>query len=92
MPLATGAHTVLVFKEIQFPGNWTRWSGTQMIGYTANGRRNQLLVVVESATGVMTTFFFIVPPGLDVWIVDDVVHIPVLCVKSVPGRATKCQG
>jgi hypothetical protein len=92
MGLARGSHTVLVFKEIQFPGDWTRWSGTQMVGYTGNGRRNQILVVVEGPTGVMTTYFFVVPQDSDVWVLDNVVHIPALCSKSVPGNATRCRG
>jgi hypothetical protein len=64
MGLATGSHTVLVFKETQFLGNWTRWSGTNAIGYTANGRRNWLLVVVEGATGTMATYFLSLCPAL----------------------------
>lgn len=90
MPLARGAHTVLVFKETQFLGDWTRWSGTQMVGYTANGARNQLLVVVEDPTGTMRTYFFLVGRDSDVWVNGNVVHIPALCAKSVPGNATKC--
>ena len=51
----------------------------------------KLIVVVETATGIMTTYYFIVGKDLDVWVVDNVVHIPALCIKSVPGNAIKCR-
>jgi hypothetical protein len=90
MPLATGPQTVLVFKHIQFLGNWTRWSGVSLIGYTAN-RSAQLLVVAEDETGAKTTYWFKVT-NQDVWVIEDVAHIPAICLRSVPGDHTKCRG
>ena len=90
MPLATGPQTVLVFKHIQFLGSWTRWSGVNLIGYTPN-RSAQLLVVAEDATGAKTTYWFKVT-NEDVWVIEDVVHIPAICFRSAPGDRTKCRG
>lgn len=95
MPLATGQHTVLVFKKIQFLGNWTRYSGVDQIIYTGNNARPTMRVVVESYTGTMETYFFALEQGDDVWVSyggDAQVHIPRLCVKVVPGDVTNCSG
>ena len=94
MPLATGQHTVLVFKKIQFLGNWTRMNGVDAIIYEANSRPT-MKVVTESYTGVMMTYFFTLKPGDDVWVMyggDAQVHIPTLCQKSAPGDQTTCGG
>jgi len=91
MALVTGNHSVLVFKHMQFIGQWTRWSGTNAIGYTPTGARNQLIVVVEAPTGTLTTYYFLVPRDQDVWVVEDVVHIPALCQKKSPGDTTRCR-
>ncbi|HUK53340.1 MAG TPA: hypothetical protein VL099_08635 [Candidatus Binatia bacterium] len=90
--LATGSHTVLVFVRLQFQDDWTRWSGVNQIGYTANAKSNQLLVVVEDTNAAKTTYFFNVGQGEDVWVERNVVHIPAICVKSAPGDEVKCRG
>jgi hypothetical protein len=94
VPLATGQHTVLVFKKIQFLGNWTRSTGASQIIYTGNARPT-MRVVVESYAATMVTYFFTLQPGDDVWVLyggDAQVHVPRLCLKSVPGDVTSCSG
>lgn len=94
MPLATGQHTVLIFKKILFLGNWTRMNGADAIIYEANTKPT-MQVVAESPTGAVTTYFFALKPGDDVWVMyggDAQVHIPALCQKSAPGDVTKCSG
>jgi hypothetical protein len=92
MALATGSHTVLEFVHVQFLGDWTRWSGTQMIGYTSNREAINLMVVVEDAQAVKTTYWFRVGRQLDVWIDRNVIHIPAICVRSAAGNRTRCRG
>ena len=89
--LEVGSHTVLVFVKLQFLGVWTRWSGTQMIGYTS-GRGAQLMVVTEDQDATKTTYWFKLNPEHDVWVEENVVHIPAICVKSARGDETKCRG
>jgi hypothetical protein len=94
MALAKGQHTVLVFKKIQFLGNWTRLNGASAIIYEANARPT-MKVVTESYTGAMTTYFFTLQQGDEVWVMyggDAQVHIPRLCLKSVRGDVTTCTG
>lgn len=91
MPLVTGSHSALAFTRLQFLGqDWTRYSGVSEIIYTPNSDQ-ELLVVTESETGVHTTFWFRVSAHDDVWVVDNVVHIPAICLRSAEGDQSKCQ-
>jgi len=89
--LETGSHTVLVFVKLQFQKKWTRFSGTQMIAYTA-AEPGQLVAVAEGETGVKTTYFFNLEAGHEVWVIENVVHIPAICIKSAPGDEARCIG
>jgi len=90
--LEVGSHTVLVFVKLHFLGQWTRWSGaSDTIGYTS-GRSAQLLVVTEDESAAKTTYWFRLAAGHDVWVDDDVVHVPAICFKSAPGDQARCQG
>jgi hypothetical protein len=89
--LEVGSHTVLVFVKLQFLGQWTRWSGIQFIGYTS-GKAAQLLVVTEDESAAKTTFWFKLDPAHDVWVEEDVVHVPAICLKSAPGDQARCRG
>jgi len=88
--LATGAHSVLVFVQMQFRGSWTRSSGANQIIYTSNAV-TELIVVTEDANAVKTTYFFKLERADEVWVERNVVHIPTLCIKSVPGNEAKCE-
>jgi hypothetical protein len=93
MALATGQHTFLVFKKIQFLGSWTRLNGASGIIYAAN-TRHTMRVVVDTYSGAMETYFFTLKPA------DEVGHVrrrragshPALCQKSAPGDVTTCSG
>ncbi len=89
--LAEGSQTVLVFKQIQLIGDWVRMNGAAGIIYNAN-RAARLAVVVEDPTGADTTSWFNINADGEVWVIEDVIHIPALCVKSAPGNQTKCRG
>jgi hypothetical protein len=89
--LEVGSHTALVFVKLQFLGQRTRWSGTQFIGYTS-GKAAQLPVVTEGESAAMTTDWFKLNPDHDVWVEEDVVHIPAICLKSAPGDQARCRG
>lgn len=91
MPLVTGSHSALVFTRLQFLGqDWTRYSGVSEIIYTPNSDQ-ELVVVTEGETGVSTTFWFRVSARDDVWVVNNVVHIPAICLRSAEGDQSKCQ-
>jgi hypothetical protein len=91
VPLVTGSHSTLVFTRLQFLGqDWTRYSGVSEIIYTPNSDQ-ELVVVTEGETGVHTTFWFRVSARDDVWVVNNVVHIPAICLRSAEGDQSKCQ-
>jgi uncharacterized protein (UPF0333 family) len=90
--LTTGSQTVLVFKEIQFLGDWTRANGANVIIYTPN-KNAELIVLVENYAGNNVTYYFTVKANNDVWVSyggDAQVHIPALCLKSQPGDQIRC--
>lgn len=89
-----GPYQVLKFVMLDFDRNWDRTmlvTGYANIRYTATGRGGQLAVVFEGATGTMKTYFYRVPPKLEVFVVDQVVHIPAHCLRSVPGNTIRCR-
>jgi hypothetical protein len=90
--IETGSHTVLVFVKLQFLQQWSRFSGAEGITYTVTGKASELLVVTEDENAVKTTYWFILNEGHEVWVIDDVAHIPALCVKSAKGDQARCRG
>jgi hypothetical protein len=94
MALARGVHTVLVFKHLQFQGDWTRMSlATTIVGYVTN-KAGKLVAVAEKPTGQMITYWFSLKPGDEVWVTyggDAQVHVPALCERSAPGDQIKCR-
>jgi hypothetical protein len=89
--IEVGAHTALVFVKMQFQGQWSRFSLVQQIGYDVN-RGGLLLVVTEDENAAKTTYWFKLAAGHEVWVLEDVVHIPAICVKSAPGDQIRCGG
>ena len=90
--LTTGSQTVLVFKEIQFFGDWTRVNGVNIIIYMPN-KNAKLIVLVENHAGNNVTYYFAVKANNDVWVYyggDAQVHIPALCLRSQPGDQIRC--
>ncbi|HEV8674499.1 MAG TPA: hypothetical protein VGX21_10665 [Methylomirabilota bacterium] len=94
MALVSGSHTVLIFTQLQFIGDFTRWSGTVMIGYTPN-KDSELIVVTEDTQGNKTTHWFKLEKDREVWVnYNEVpeVHIPAICVKRAAGDKMTCKG
>jgi hypothetical protein len=90
--LAKGQHTVLVFKLIQFFGDWTRFNGANAIIYTAN-LPSKVVVVTEDHAGNNVTYSFTLEESIDVWVCyggDAQVHIPAICQDRQPGDEIKC--
>jgi hypothetical protein len=90
--IETGSHTVLVFVKLQFLEQWSRFNGAEGITYTVASKAGELLVVTEDQNSAKTTYEFILQEGHEVWVIDDVAHIPALCAKSAKGDETKCRG
>lgn len=90
--IETGSHTVLVFVKLQFLQQWSRFNGAEGITYTVASKAGELLVVTEDENAAKTTYWFILNEGHEVWVIDDVAHIPALCVKSEKGDEAKCRG
>jgi hypothetical protein len=95
-----GSQTVLVFKELEFVGDWSRSFGANAITYTPQ-RSAKLVVLVEDHGGNNITYYFALGPAFkagvkthdDVWVCyggDAQVHIPALCLKSEPGDHIRC--
>ena len=76
--IEVGAHTVLVFVKMQFQGQWSRFSLMQQ------------MVVTEDENAAKTTYWFKLATGHEVWVLEDVVHIPAICIRSVPGDQIRC--
>jgi len=89
--IEVGSHTVLVFVKMQFLGQWSRFSGAQQIAYNVE-KTGQLMVVTEDENAAKTTYWFRLERGHEVWAVEDVVHIPAICIKSAPGDQIRCRG
>lgn len=89
--IEVGSHTVLVFVKLQFLGQWSRFSAAQAISYQV-AKAGQLLVVTEDENAAKTTYWFRLNEGHEVWVIEDVVHIPALCQKSAPGDQARCRG
>ena len=90
--IETGSHTVLVFVKLQFVQQWTRTNGAEGITYTVAAKSGGLLVVTEDQNSAKMTYEFVLQEGHEVWVIDDVVHVPAICVKSAKGDVTECRG
>jgi hypothetical protein len=90
--IATGSHTVLVFVKLRFLEQWSRFKGAEGITYTLAAKAGELLVVTEDEHAAKTTYWFILNEGREVWVLDDVAHIPALGIKSAKGDQAKCRG
>jgi len=81
------------FVIVDFDNNWERTmlvTGYANIRYTATGKNAKLKVVFEGATGVMKTYHFTVPAKEEVFVVDQVVHVPARCAREEAGNTVKC--
>jgi len=87
-----GAQTVIIFKHLQFQGEWKRTFPLYGMSYEAL-KPAQLLVVEESA-GNLVTYWFDLKMNDEVYVIysDSQVHIPAICVKSSKGDQIKCKG
>ncbi len=85
---------VIKFVMLDFDDAWVRLmlvTGYANIRYTATRRGARLAVVFEGATGVMRTYRYQVEAQEEVYVVDQVVHIPARCQKEEPGNTIKCE-
>jgi len=89
-----GPYQVIKFVMLDFDKAWDRTmlvTSYANIQYVATGKGGRLAVVFEGATGVMTTYHYVIAPGAEVYVVDQVIHIPGRCRKQEPGNTIKCQ-
>jgi hypothetical protein len=86
-----GSQTVLIFKQLQFMGQWKRTFPLYGTMYEAL-RTAQLVVVAEITTGSNVTYWFKLRANDEVFVSysDSQVHIPAICLKSAPGNQIKC--
>lgn len=86
---------VIKFVMIDFDDGWDRVmlvTGYANIRYTANRKGARLALVFEGRTGVMHTYHYQLAAGQEVFVVDQVIHIPARCLKQQPGNTIKCKG
>ncbi len=88
-----GNQTVIIFKHVQFIGEWKRTFFLYGVNYEAL-KPAQLLVLEENKSGSNVTYWFRLKKGDEVLVsyADSQVHIPALCVRSIPRDETKCRG
>jgi NADPH-dependent ferric siderophore reductase len=81
------------FVMVDFDDRWDRTmlvTGYANIRYTASRRGARIAVVFEGATGTMRTYRYQLAPGQEVFVVDQVIHIPARCQKEEPGNTITC--
>ena len=86
-----GNQSVIIFKHMQFIGEWKRTFPLYGVSYEAL-RPAQLVVVEENRAGNNVTYWFKLKTSDEVFVSygDSQVHIPALCTKSAPGDQVKC--
>ena len=86
-----GDQTVIIFKHIQFVGQWKRTFPLYGMSYEAL-RPAQVIVVEEVSAGSNVTYWFKLKARDEVFVSysDSQVHIPAPCAKSAPGNQTHC--
>jgi hypothetical protein len=90
--MAKGFH-VIKFAMLDFDELWNRTmlvTSYANIQYTATKKGARLAVAFEGATGVMSTYRYQLEAGEEVFVVDQVVHIPARCIKQEAGNTIKC--
>jgi len=88
-----GPYQVIKFVMLDFDKSWDRTmlvTGYANIRYTATQRGAGLAVVFEGATGTMRTYRYRIAAGQEVFVVDQVIHIPARCHKEEAGNTIKC--
>jgi hypothetical protein len=81
------------FVMLDFDESWERTmlvTNYANIRYTANKKGAKLGVVFEGATGTVSTYRYQLGSGEEVFVVDQVVHIPARCQKKEPGNTVTC--
>ena len=92
--MATGFQ-VLKFVMVDFQGGWDRHmmvTSYANIRYTATRSGRKLAVVVEGPTGTLSTYRYQLAAGEEVWVLDQVIHIPARCRRQDRGNTIKCAG
>ena len=102
MEAAMSGRTVLEYVKLDFIGEWEYYFDEFSFRPVAD--KGDLIVVREGATGVMETYWFVVPrpPDLPGGGVDttknvivprqeNIVYIPVRCSRRENGDHTKCE-
>jgi hypothetical protein len=86
-----GSQSVIIFKHMQFLGEWKRTFPMSGMSYEAL-RPARLVVVEENKAGNNVTYWFKLKANDEVFVSysDSQVHIPALCAKSAPGDQIKC--
>jgi Holliday junction resolvasome RuvABC endonuclease subunit len=82
------------FVLVDFDDNWDRTmlvTGYANIRYTALKEGARLAVVFEGATGVMTSYSFQLAAKEEVFVVDQVVHVPSRCQGQEAGNTVECR-
>ena len=86
-------YQAIKFVMVDFDERWDRLelvTSYANVRYTANKKGARLAVVFEGATGTMTTYRYQLAPLEEVFIVDQVIHIPARCQKQEAGNTVLC--
>jgi len=83
-------YQAIKFVMLDFGAGWERmmlFIGYSSVRYTATKKDgSRLAVVFEGTTGEMRTYIYRVPAGQEVYVLDQVIHIPTRCEKEKAGN------
>ncbi len=81
----TKGYQVIKFVILDFDANWDRTmlvTGYANIRYTAINKGGKLAVVFEDTNGMMSTYRYQIPAKEEVYVVDQVIHVPERYLKK----------
>ena len=89
------AFQALKFVQLDFDDHWKRTilaGGYASVLYAAQKKPAQLAVVTESATGLFETTHFVLNAKDEVYVIDQVIHVPAKCLRRESKNTIRCQG
>ena len=88
----TGNHTILIFRQIQFYGDWSRGFPPNDHRYTPE-KKAYVLVLADWLPGITATYVFVLDAGQEVVTTygENQMHLPGHCLGVLRGNYLRCK-